>query len=76
MFAERVYGRGLDVTVNIESVVGERVDFLVTQHNRLRLQQHVLKHPDSQLQITANGEGCILLQVCPETSRLTTTGHG
>ena len=38
--------------------------------------RYVLKHPDSQLQVTANGEGCILLQVCPQTSRLTTTGHG
>ena len=66
LFAERVYGRGLDVTVNIESMAGETVDFLVTRDNRLLLQQHVIKHPDSQLQVTVKGEGCIMLQVYKE----------
>ena len=63
LFAERVYGRGLDVTINIETHAGDTVDFHMTRDNRLLLQQHVLKHPESQLYITGKGEGCIMLQV-------------
>ena len=63
MFAERVYGAGLDVAINIVADSEDVIDFHITRENSLLLQQQKLPHPQLPLHITAKGEGCIMLQV-------------
>ena len=63
MFAERVYGAGLDVSINIVTDSEDVIDFHITRENSLLLQQQKLPHPQLPLHITAKGEGCIMLQV-------------
>lgn len=62
VFAQRVYGRGLDVAVKVDTEAGESIDFHVSRDNSLLLQQHVLRHPQSPVHVTAEGEGCVMLQ--------------
>ena len=63
MFAQRVYGRGLNVSLSIQTEANDVTDFYITRKNSLLLQQQALQQPQSPLYITAKGDGCIMLQV-------------
>ena len=64
LFAQRVYGSGLDVSVSVASgVAGGQLDFHVTRENNVILQQQELPLNDDPLNVTATGDGCVLLQV-------------
>ena len=63
MFAERVYGRGLDVALTIMTEASDTKDFNISRDNSLQLQQHVIGYPLSPLVINAKGNGCLMLQV-------------
>ena len=63
MFAERVYGRGLDVALTIMTEAGDTEYFNISRDNSLQLQQHAIGYPLSPLVINAKGNGCFMLQV-------------
>ena len=63
MFAERVYGRGLDVALTIMTDASDTEYFNISRDNSLQLQQHVIGYPLSPLVINAKGNGCFMLQV-------------
>lgn len=63
LFAERVYGEGLDVSVNITDSTGQSRDIHVTHDNSIILQQHEMVNPASNVEVTIKGMGCILMQV-------------
>ena len=63
MFAERVYGGGLDVALTIMTEASDTQDFNISRDNSLQLQQHDIGYPLSPLVINAKGNGCFMLQV-------------
>ncbi|KAL4228109.1 Ovostatin-like [Mactra antiquata] len=62
LFAERVYGEGLDVTVNINDGAGQSRDIYVTHDNSIILQRHDIIDPVNSVEVTIKGTGCILMQ--------------
>lgn len=63
MFAQRIYGHGLDVIIDVKDDDGIVRNFHVLPSNSITLQQEDLNKVMSQLYVTARGEGCIMLQV-------------
>lgn len=63
VFAQRIYGTGLDVTLTAVGDQGTSKNFHVTHDNSIIVQRHDLDKPTSVLRVKAEGKGCVLLQV-------------
>lgn len=63
VFAQRIHGTGLDVSLNVVDDQGAEKNFRVTRDNSIILQRHDLTNPTSTVQIRAEGKGCVMVQV-------------
>jgi len=63
LFAQRVYGRGLDVNLSVVGAQGQSKRFHVHHGNSIVLQRQDLNKPTTELTVKAKGEGCVMVQV-------------
>lgn len=63
LFAQRIYGGGLSVNLNIADEQGTNKDVHVTHDNSIIKQEMELANPGSSIRVKAKGEGCVLMQM-------------